>query len=165
MIGRIWKLGDDINTDALAPGGYIKLPIEQLATHCLGTVNPDFSKRIKKGDIVVAGKNFGIGSSREQAAHVLKILGVASVIATSFGGIFYRNAFNLGLPVVTCQNVDDLKSNDKISLDLRSGKIKNMTRNIELTAEPVPDNLMKLIEAGGLVSSLKAKLGIFQGEN
>jgi len=165
MIGRIWKLGDDINTDILAPGGYIKLPIEQLAAHCLETVNPNFSKSIKKGDIVVAGKNFGVGSSREQAAQVLKILGVASVIATSFGGIFYRNAFNLGLPVVSCKNVDDLKSNDEISLDLRLGKIKNMTRGIELTTEPVPDNLMKLIEAGGLVPSLEAKLGIFKGEN
>ena len=108
--GCAWVFGDDVDTDALAPGLYMKGSIEELAGHCLETVDPDFAMQVRSGDVVVAGRNFGMGSSREQAAQVLKQLGVAAVVARSFGGIFYRNALNMGLVAVTSTAVDRLRS-------------------------------------------------------
>ena len=108
MSGQVWKFGDEINTDLLVPGVYIKLPLDELASHCLETVDPLFAGSVVEGDFVVAGKNFGMGSSREQAAQVLKVLGVAAVIAESFSGIFYRNAFNLGLIPIICKETHKL---------------------------------------------------------
>jgi 3-isopropylmalate/(R)-2-methylmalate dehydratase small subunit len=158
MRGRVWKFGDDINTDVLAPGIYIKLPLDELALHCLESVEPNFAKQVKEGDIVVGGHNFGMGSSREQAAQVLMELGVAAVIAHSFGGIFYRNAFNLGLPAIVSRDVDQIAADQILEIDLRSGSLKNKTNGDELTSEAVPENLMTLIEAGGLVPFLENKL-------
>ena len=158
MSGRVWKFGDDVNTDVLAPGIYIKLPLDELASHCLEAIEPDFASSVRDGDIVVAGKNFGMGSSREQAAQVLKALGVAAVIAPSFGGIFYRNAFNLGLPALVSTDIDQIEADQVLEIDLRSGSIKNKTTGAELNGEAIPENLMALVEAGGLVPFLDNKL-------
>ena len=157
MTGRVWKFGDEINTDVLAPGIYMKSPLEEIASHCLATVDKNFAGGIKPGDYVVAGKNFGMGSSREQAAQVLKALGVAAVIANSFGGIFYRNAFNLGLPVVVSQSTDAISADDQLEVDLRGGIITNLSNGEQLSGEAIPDHLMAYIEAGGLVPYLEKK--------
>jgi 3-isopropylmalate/(R)-2-methylmalate dehydratase small subunit len=158
MSGRVWKFGDDINTDVLAPGIYIKLPLEELASHCLEAIEPRFAKEVREGDIVVGGANFGMGSSREQAAQVLKALGVTAVIAPSFGGIFYRNAFNLGLPAIVSTDIDQIEAGHELKIDLKTGSIENLTSGKQLTSEAVPENLMELVEAGGLVPYLDKKL-------
>ena len=158
MSGRVWKFGDDINTDILAPGAYIKLPIKELASHCLESVDPSFTSRVCDGDIVVAGNNFGMGSSREQAAQVLKELGITAIIAASFGGIFYRNAFNLGLPAIISKEVTRISTDHQIELDLKTGRIFNITTGQNLVGGIIPENLLTLIEAGGLVPYLKNSL-------
>ena len=158
MSGRVWKFGDDINTDILAPGAYIKLPIKELASHCLESVDPSFTSRVCEGDIVVAGNNFGMGSSREQAAQVLKELGITAIIAASFGGIFYRNAFNLGLPAIISKDCTKISRDHQIELDLKTGRILNITTGQNLVGEIIPRNLLTLIEAGGLVPYLKNSL-------
>ena len=155
--GRVWKFGNDVTTDVLAPGIYIKLPIEELASHCLETVDSKFSGSVIPGDYVVGGKNFGMGSSREQAAQVLKILGVTAVLAPSFGGIFYRNAFNLGLPAIILPNTDRIDDGQNLDIDLHAGKISNLSTGEELIGEAVPKNLLAIVEAGGLVPFLETK--------
>jgi len=155
MSGIVWKFGNDINTDVLAPGIYIKEPIQVLATHCLESIDVDFANKVKEGDYVLAGENFGIGSSREQAAQVLKELGVAAVIAKSFGGIFYRNAFNLGLPAVVIKKESNIDAGDCIKLELETGRINNQTKGVEIFTEIVPDNLLGLIKTGGLLGQLE----------
>lgn len=158
MSGRVWRFGDDVNTDVLAPGIYMKSPMAELASHCLETVDESFAASVRPGDYVVGGKNFGMGSSREQAAEVLKILGVAAVIAPSFGGIFYRNAFNLGLAVVVSNDIDKISADDRIDVDLKGGVITNETTGDSLSGEAIPDHLLALVEAGGLVPYLEIKL-------
>jgi len=158
MPGRVWKFGDDINTDVLAPGIYIKLPPEDLAAHCLEAIDPEFALVVQPGDIVVGGKNFGTGSSREQAAQSLKVLGIAAVIAPSFGGIFYRNAFNLGLPAIVSTGTASIENGDQVDVDLASGRITNITQGSDITGEPVPENLLEIVSAGGLVPYLDQRL-------
>ena len=158
MSNRVWKFGDNINTDILAPGVYIKLPIDELASHCLESIDPSFASKVTEGDFIVAGNNFGMGSSREQAAQVLKELGIIAVIAVSFGGIFYRNAFNLGLPAIISKDALKITTDHQIKLDLKAGRIRNVTTNRDLVGEKVPENLLTLIEAGGLVPYLEYNL-------
>ena len=157
-MGRAFVFGDGINTDVLAPGVYMKAPIEELARHCLESVDPTFASAVRSGDIVVGGRSFGAGSSREQAPQALKHLGVAAVVAKSFGGIFYRNALNLGLVVLVCADVDRIADGDDVSVDPRSGVIVNHSREETYAAEPLPEFLMEMIDAGGLVPHLEAKL-------
>jgi 3-isopropylmalate/(R)-2-methylmalate dehydratase small subunit len=157
-MGRAFVFGDGINTDVLAPGVYMKAPIEELARHCLEAVDPAFASTVRPGDIVVGGRSFGAGSSREQAAQALKHLGVTAVLAKSFGGIFYRNALNLGLVVLVCADVDRITDGDDVSVDPRTGVITNRTRAETYVAEPLPEFLMEMIEAGGLVPHLETKL-------
>jgi 3-isopropylmalate/(R)-2-methylmalate dehydratase small subunit len=156
--GRAFVFGDNIDTDVLAPGRYMKGPVEELAKHCLEAVDPDFANSVQVGDVVVAGRNFGMGSSREQAAQALKILGVAAVIAKSFGGIFYRNALNLGLPVVVCPESDGIRPGDRISVDLAGGTVLNETTGRTLKSEPLPQFLLDMLADGGLVPHLENKL-------
>jgi 3-isopropylmalate/(R)-2-methylmalate dehydratase small subunit len=153
--GRAWVFGDDINTDAMAPGLYMKGPIEEAAIHCLATINPDFASSVKAGDIVIAGENFGIGSSREQAAQILKILGISTIVARSFGGIFYRNAINFGLLAITYSGAHKIKTGDLLEIDGTTGYLRNMRSKSVLLCEAVPDHLMKMISAGGLVPYLE----------
>jgi 3-isopropylmalate/(R)-2-methylmalate dehydratase small subunit len=158
LTGLVWRFGDEVDTDVLAPGIYMKGPLEELAIHCLESVEPSFAGSVKEGDIIVAGRNFGMGSSREQAAQVLTHLGVAAVIAPSFGGIFYRNAFNWGLPAIICASVDGIENGHRLELDLEGGTISNLDTGESLTGDPIPGHLMGLIDAGGLVPYLEKKL-------
>jgi 3-isopropylmalate/(R)-2-methylmalate dehydratase small subunit len=155
--GRAFVFGDSVNTDALAPGSYMKHPIATIASHCLESVDPSFARAVRPGDVVVAGKGFGIGSSREQAAEALKHLGVAAVLARSFGGIFYRNALNLGLPVLVCEDVERISAGDLIHVDAATGAIDNKTRGISLLAVPLPPFLLAMIADGGLVPHLEKR--------
>ncbi len=155
--GRAWVFGDDIDTDVLAPGRYMKGPVEEAAPHCLESVDPDFAGNIAPGDFVVAGGNFGLGSSREQAAQVLRILGVAAVIAKTFGGIFYRNAFNLGLMAVQCRETDRISAEDRLALDAEAGVLRNLTSGERYACEPVPAHLLALIADGGLIPHLQRR--------
>ena len=150
----VWKLGADVDTDALAPGVYMKNGIEVIAQHCLEAVRPDFAARVRAGDVLVAGPNFGIGSSREQAAGVLVHLGVRAVIAPSFSGLFFRNAFNLGLLLLTCPEAERLQDGDAVTL-LPSGVHRG--DGILLACQPIPDFLMNMIHAGGLMNVLKQR--------
>jgi 3-isopropylmalate/(R)-2-methylmalate dehydratase small subunit len=158
MAGRAWVFGPDIDTDLLAPGQYMKLPIAELAAHCLEGADPAFAREVMPGDVVVGGRNFGMGSSREQAAEALRHLGVAAVIAPSFGGIFYRNALNLGLLAIVCPDAERIGPGERIEVDAAAGQIFNLTRGERLEAEPVPDFLMEMVRAGGLVAHLEKKL-------
>jgi 3-isopropylmalate/(R)-2-methylmalate dehydratase small subunit len=155
--GRAFVFGDDIDTDLLAPGRYMKGSIEELAQHCLEAIDPQFAKDVRPGDVVVAGRNFGMGSSREQAAQALKVLGVAAVIAKSFGGIFYRNALNLGLPVVICAEADAVRAGDRVRFDLAGGKVVNETSGRTLPSEPLPQFLLEMLADGGLVPHLEKR--------
>ncbi|WP_420418357.1 3-isopropylmalate dehydratase small subunit [Pacificispira sp.] len=157
MIGRVWKFGDGIDTDLLAPGAYMKGSVEELAKHCLESVEPNFAASVKPGDVVVAGRNFGIGSSREQAAQALKMLGVAAVVAESFGGIFYRNAFNLGLPALVCAQAGTIEAGQEIDIDPAAGRIVVQDDGRVLTCDAVPDHLMQIVALGGLVPYLEQR--------
>jgi 3-isopropylmalate/(R)-2-methylmalate dehydratase small subunit len=155
--GRAFVYGDGINTDMLAPGIYMKHPISTIATHCLESVDKDFAGTVRPGDVVIAGQGFGIGSSREQAAEALKHLGVAAVLARSFGGIFYRNALNLGLPVLVCDAVDQIAPGDLIHVDPATGIVDDKTRGITIAATPLPPFLLAMIADGGLVPHLEKR--------
>lgn len=156
--GRAWVFGDDVDTDVLAPGRYMKAPMEELARHCLETVDPDFAAQVAAGDVVVAGRNFGIGSSREQAAQALEMLGVGAVLARSFGGIFYRNAVNNGLLVLVCAEVEGIAPGDRLDVEGAAGRVRNLTTGATLQCEAVPPHLMDMVEAGGLVPYLERRL-------
>lgn len=154
--GRVWKLGADIDTDALAPGRWMKLALPELATHCLEAVRPEFAREVRAGDVIAAGPNFGVGSSREQAAAALKHLGIAAVLAPSFAGIFYRNAINLGLPVLVCARAGELANGERIALDLRQGIVARADGGT-LACEPLPPFLWEIVAAGGLLPSLRQR--------
>jgi 3-isopropylmalate/(R)-2-methylmalate dehydratase small subunit len=159
MSGRAFVFGDNIDTDVLAPGSLMKLPADELARHCLEAIDPTFAKDVRAGDFVVAGDNFGLGSSREQAAISLKLLGVQGVIARSFARIFYRNALNLGLPALFCDATDLIKAGDHLRLDAIAGQIENLTTGQTIACRPIPAHLMTMVSDGGLIAHLhKQKL-------
>jgi 3-isopropylmalate/(R)-2-methylmalate dehydratase small subunit len=155
---KAWVFGDNIDTDAIAPGRYMKLGIEEIAMHCLEQVSPAFSSSVVKGDFVVGGRNFGTGSSREQAPAALKHLGVAALIAESFAGLFYRNALNLGLPALVCANARRIRSGDLLEMDLDRAVILNKTNGEELECEPLPAHLVAMVRDGGLLAHLERRL-------
>lgn len=159
MKGRAFVLADGVSTDDLAPGHCLKLPPEALAKHCLGTLRPDFSKDVRPGDFIIAGQNFGQGSSREQAVVSLKILGISAVICTSFARIFYRNAVNLGLPPITCDLTGKISDGDEIDLQPESGTLQNLTTAEQFAFRPFPDHLQTILAAGGMLPYLEARLG------
>jgi 3-isopropylmalate/(R)-2-methylmalate dehydratase small subunit len=157
MTGRAFLLGDRIDTDVLAPGALMKLPADDLARHCLKAVRPDFADAVRPGDFIVAGEGFGIGSSREQAAASLRLLGVRAIFAKSFARIFYRNAFNLGLPALVFWEEGAIAEGDELDLDLASGRLRNLTASHSFALTPVPPHLLAMAEAGGLVPLLKQR--------
>ncbi|MGJ7509636.1 3-isopropylmalate dehydratase [Variovorax sp. GT1P44] len=155
---RVWRLGADIDTDVLAPGHAMKHGIERIAEHCLEAVRPEFAREVRPGDVIVAGPNFGIGSSREQAAAVLVKLGVAAVIAPAYGGLYFRNAFNLGLLLLTCPAAETLREGDHIAID--SADLAVITPDgARLACEPIPAFLMDMVRAGGLMNQLRQRAG------
>ncbi len=159
--GRIWRFGNDVDTDAMAPGLYMKSGLDELARHCLENLRPEFPAQVRPGDIVVAGTNFGMGSSREQAAQALRHLGVAAVVAKSFAGLFYRNAINIGLPVLVCPQVDalaDVLADATLATFDLDGAQLRLADGSRVACEPVPDFLRALLHAGGLVPHLKSRL-------
>ncbi len=158
--GRAFVFGDNIDTDVLAPGSLMKLSPEALATHCLEAVDPGFAGAVRSGDVLVAGANFGLGSSREQAAVSLKILGIQAVLATSFARIFWRNAINLGLPALVFPDAREIAGGDQLSLDTASGRIENLTQNRSYVIQPLPSHLLQMIADGGLIPHLQRR---FQG--
>lgn len=154
---KVWRLGADIDTDQLAPGAYMKLGIDGIAPHCLEAVRPEFAAAVRPGDVIAAGANFGIGSSREQAAGALVHLGVAAVIAPSFSGLFFRNAFNLGLLLLTCAEADRLHEGEHVALDLQQMQVV-MNEGTRLACDPIPDFLLDMVRAGGLMNQLRRQL-------
>jgi 3-isopropylmalate/(R)-2-methylmalate dehydratase small subunit len=156
--GRVWAFGDDIDTDLLAPGAYMKGPIEQLAPHCLEALDAGFARSVRPGDVLVAGDNLGIGSSREQAVHALKHLGIRVVLARSFGRIFYRNALNLGLPSLVCPDLHAVRTGDELRVDMIGGVVENLSTARVHACEPIPPHLLEMVEDGGLLPHLEKKL-------
>jgi len=157
--GRVWKLGDNVDTDQLAPGRYLSLTDpRELASHCLEDVLPEFHTSVEPGDIVVAGENFGCGSSREHAPIALKALGISCLVAGSFARIFFRNCINLGLPALTSlEAVAAIEDGDEVRIDLDTGRIENLTRPFECSAPPLPDFLTEIIDAGGMTAYVRKR--------
>ncbi len=158
--GTAFKFGDDVNTDVILPGKYLNLQDpQQLAQHCMESEDPEFVHKAKPGDIMVAGKNFGCGSSREHAPISIKALGISCVIASTFARIFFRSAINIGLPIVECDEAaKSIRQGDEVSVDFDTGLITDHTTGQQWQADPFPPFLQKLIAAGGLVEYSKAKL-------
>jgi 3-isopropylmalate/(R)-2-methylmalate dehydratase small subunit len=155
---RVWKFGPDIDTDALAPGAYMKLSIEGIAPHCLEAVRPEFAGQVQPGAVIAAGPNFGIGSSREQAVAALVHLGVKAVIAPSFSGLFFRNAFNLGLLLLTTPDAEQLAEAEQVELDLQTLTLRRPTGQ-QLVCQPIPGFLLDMVAAGGLMNQLRQRQG------
>ena len=156
MRGKALKFGDSISTDYIIPGKYFHLRsnLPELARHAMEGVDPQFASRVRSGDFLVAGKNFGLGSSREHAALVLKLSGIGAVLAESVARIFYRNAVNVGLPVLIL-DTRGIADGDELEVDLGGGKVRNLTRGLELSFSPLPAVMLKILECGGLVPYLK----------
>lgn len=157
-MARAWVFGDDVNTDLLAPGHLMKLPPDALARHCLEALDPSFAPSVRPGDILVAGRNFGLGSSREQAAVSLKLLGISAILAVSFARIFYRNAINLGVPAIVFAQAGEIVSGDDLTVHVEAGLVCNATRDRSWRVSPIPPNLMAMIRAGGLLSYTRERL-------
>jgi 3-isopropylmalate/(R)-2-methylmalate dehydratase small subunit len=160
LTGQVHKYGANVDTDVIIPARYLNVsdPLE-LAKHCMEDIDPDFLKKMNKGDIIVADANFGCGSSREHAPLAIKSAGVSCVIAKSFARIFFRNAINIGLPLMECgECVDQISNGDRLEVDLATGKIVNLTSGRTFTAKPYPDFMSELIKAGGLIEYTKKRL-------
>jgi len=158
--GKVHKYGANVDTDAIIPARYLNVsdPAE-LAKHCMEGIDPEFITRFKPGDIMVATTNFGCGSSREHAPLAIKAAGISCIIAKSFARIFFRNAINIGLPLLECDEaVDKTEAGDTVEVELASGKIKNLTRGMEFRAKPYPEFMAELISAGGLIEHTKRRL-------
>lgn len=153
--GKAIKLGDNINTDIISPPQYMELGIEESSKYAMQAICPDFAQRAQTQKIVVAGKNFGSGSSRETSPLSLKYLGVEAIVAEFFARIFYRNAVNVGLFVVECKDADKIRENDEIRIDYENGLIYNLTKNETYCCTKIPSHLLPILEAGGLVEYLK----------
>ena len=158
--GKVHKYGADVNTDVIFPARYLYLSEpDELAKHCMEDIDAEFLSRVKPGDIIVATTNFGCGSSREHAPLAIKASGIACIIARSFARIFFRNAINIGLPLLECgEAVDNIEASDLVEVDLASGVINNLTRERKFTAKPYPDFMAELIAAGGLIEHTKKRL-------
>ncbi len=154
--GKAFKFGDNISTDHIAPGRlfHLRSNLEEFAKHVLEDADETFASRMQKGDFVVAGNNFGLGSSREHAPQIIKIAGVRAVLAKSFARIFYRNAINIGLLLIEC-DTDKINAGDEIEVDVKQGVVKNLTQNTEIKITPLPEVMIKLLEDGGLIEHIK----------
>ena len=154
--GKVWKFGDNISTDLIAPGRlfHLRSQLTELARHVLEDADPSFASKVNAGDFVVAGVNFGLGSSREHAPIIIKLAGVSAVLAESFARIFYRNAINVGLPVIQC-DTSAIKQGDVLEVNLAEGMVRNLTVNFSLTFHPLPGIMHTILEDGGLVAHIQ----------
>ena len=160
MQGKAWKFGDNIDADLIIVARYLNTSDEKvLASHLMEDARVDFVSLISKGDIIVAGENFGCGSSREHAPVAIKAAGIAAVIAKSYARIFYRNAFNTGLPILEIKETDSICEGDVLEIDLQGGVIKNITQNTQYHFTPIPPFMLELLEAGGLIPYAKSQKG------
>ncbi len=156
--GKVHKLGDDINTDDIIAAKYlVSTDAKELGKHCMESINPDFVSKAQGGDIIVAGKNFGCGSSREHAPLAIKGCGISAVVAKSFAAIFFRNAINIGLPFLEMQDLDKINNGDSLEIDLSSGVIKNITTGAVYKTQAFPEFLQEIVQDGGLMSWIKRK--------
>ncbi len=160
LVGRVWKHGDNVDTDAIIPARYLNVSTAQeLAQHCLEDIDPTFADAVRPGDLIIAGENFGCGSSREHAPLAIKGAGVGCVLARSFARIFYRNAINVGLPVLECPAaVDETEQGHLLEIVLGTGQVRNLTTGRAYQADPYPPFLMKIIDAGGLVPYTRRRI-------
>ncbi|MDA8189399.1 MAG: 3-isopropylmalate dehydratase small subunit [Dehalococcoidales bacterium] len=158
--GKVWKYGANVDTDVIIPARYLNVSdAKELAKHCMEDIDSTFSSNVKQGDIIVATTNFGCGSSREHAPLAIKTAGVSCVIAKSFARIFYRNAINIGLPILECaEAVDTTEAGDVLEVDLASGRIANVTKDKIFRAKPYPEFMLNIMAAGGLVEQTRAAL-------
>jgi len=158
--GRVWKFPDNVDTDIIIPAKYLNIvDPKELSKYCMEGIDPEFSKKVKKGDIIVAGKNFGCGSSREHAPACIKALGISVVLAESFARIFFRNAINIGLPIMKVERISEFTSNgDILIVNFDKGEVINLTKNIKLKGYTFPDFMKEIIKEGGLLNWIKQKL-------
>jgi len=161
MTGTVWAYGDNVDTDVIIPARYLNVSTpEELARHCMEDIDPGFASAVQPGDIIVAGENFGCGSSREHAPLAIKGSGIACVVAKSFARIFYRNAINVGLPILECPDaVAETQKGDRLTVDLRSGTITNQRTGRTHRTPPFPDFIMRIVQAGGLVPYTRERIG------
>ena len=155
--GRVFKYGDNVDTDVIIPARYLNTSdAKELAAHCMEDIDTEFVKKVQPGDIIVANKNFGCGSSREHAPLAIKTAGVSCVIASTFARIFYRNAINIGLPILECDEaVKNIDAGDELEVDFKSGLIKNLTKNQQYKGEGFPEFMQKIIDNDGLIGYIK----------
>ena len=159
ITGKVWKFGDNIDTDLIIAARYLNTSDpHELAKHVMEDADPEFVKKLNPGDIIVAGENFGCGSSREHAPIALKAAGVSAVVAKSFARIFYRNAFNMGLPIFELKECDEISEGDLIKIDLQKGEIEDIYKKTTFTFSPIPPFMQELIAAGGLMNYAKEKM-------
>ncbi len=154
--GKAWKFGDNISTDLIAPGRYFHLRsnLPEMAKHVMEDADPSFASKVQQGDFIVGGNNFGLGSSREHAPTIIKLAGVSAVLAKSMARIFYRNAINVGLPVLIC-NTDQIQTGDELEVDLAKGIILNQSKNLNLTFAPLPQVMINILNDGGLIPHIQ----------
>lgn len=155
--GKVFKFGNNVDTDVIIPARYLNTPdAAELAAHCMEDIDPEFVKHVQKNDIIVAGWNFGCGSSREHAPLAIKTAGTGCVIAKSFARIFYRNAINIGMPILECEAAaDEIRAGDTVHIDFATGVITDLTQNRSWQAEPFPPFIQRIIDAGGLLASIR----------
>ncbi len=156
LSGKVFKFGDNISTDHIVPGRLLHLRsnLPELAKHVFEDIDPEFTERVASGDFVVGGKNFGLGSSREHAPLVIKMSGVGAVLAKSVARIFFRNAINIGLPVLIC-DTDKIDNGDKLEVNLEAGEINNLTKNVQLNFNRIPEVMLRILDEGGLIPYIK----------
>lgn len=156
--GKVWKFKDDVNTDEIISARFLNTQDPgELGAHCMEDINAEFSKKVSKGDIIVAGKNFGCGSSREHAQIAIKGAGISCVIAESFARIFYRNAINIGLPILEIDRISEIQEGDYLEVDLDKGVLLNLSENKEYNAQPLPRFIQEIIKAGGLLKWIRRR--------
>ncbi len=154
---RAWKFGDDINTDVITPGRYtVTTDRKQLGEIAFIEYRPEFAKEVEEGDVIVAGSNFGCGSSREHSPVAIKAAGVSAVIAKTFARIFFRNSINIGLPLFVCEDADKIDDGDDIEINIKTGEVCDKTKGIVLKAKPLPEFMQRIVEKGGLVNFLRS---------
>ena len=155
-MSKVFKYNDNVDTDVIIPARYLNIAdMKELSTHCMEDIDKEFTRNVKAGDIIVAGNNFGCGSSREHAPATIKENGVSCVIAKSFARIFYRNAINIGLPIIECAYTDEFDNGDKVNVDFTKGIVKNISKGKEYKVNPFPEFIKKIIDAGGLMAYAK----------